>query len=92
MTLKSLYHYTRADIAKKIILDTALKLSMYPKVNDPFDMAKDIIYHPEENGEELYNAICTDTELHRIRPAYKYFITQAKKSTTAVTVHSKKKY
>ncbi len=78
MDLKSLYHYTRIDTAKKIISGSVLKLSVYPKINDPFDMAKDIIYNPLENGDALYAAICADAELHKIRPEYGHLLTQPK--------------
>lgn len=78
MVLKPLYHYTKIDSAKKIISGSALKLSMYPKVNDPFDMGKDIIYHPLEDENRLYDAICADTELHEIRPTFKRITEQPK--------------
>lgn len=77
MDLKSLYHYTSADFAKKIISSAALKLSVYPKINDPFDMGKDIIYNPKDNGEELYRAICADMELQK-RPAFSLLHTHPK--------------
>jgi len=70
MGANSLYHYTKIDSAKKIIASSALKLSVYPKINDPFDMNKDIIYNPQDDGDELYRAICADKDLHAIRPAF----------------------
>ena len=43
-------------------------------------MAKDIIYHPSENGDALYAAIYANTGLARIRPEYDaVFLQQPKK-------------
>ncbi len=71
MTSKVLFHYTNCEAAKKIIESSKLKLSFSPKVNDPFDLGKDIIYDPEDtDGIELYAAMCSDPELSRICPGF----------------------
>lgn len=67
----SFYHYTKAGFAKLIIENLAFKLSFGPLINDALDLDKDIIYNPEDkDGSELYNAICNDIELHKIRPRF----------------------
>ena len=44
----SLFHYARFDIAELIICDLQLKLSYYPRINDPFALDNDITYDPKD--------------------------------------------
>jgi hypothetical protein len=64
-----MYHYTTTNNAIKILRNFKLKYSRHPKLNDPFDIGKDIIYDPTDtNGEKYRRAFLSNTVLKNRKP------------------------
>lgn len=85
MKSASLFHYTKIEFAKEIIENSNLKLSYHPKINDPFDLDKDIIYDPEDrDGSKLYKTLCDSKDLHTLGPGFALIGKVSKENTLKI--------